>query len=127
MKLRITTRFDSVLPSTAMTGQNYGRQYLCVFDALTAGSTEDDIGSDEEEIISLIHLIIDVEQAKVRSRASPSIEVISVCWNRPSPCIGNTSDRRSWRSSARNARRQVPLTKRRYSPRKSISTVRCER
>ncbi|CAF3359512.1 unnamed protein product [Rotaria socialis] len=40
------------------------KQYLCLFYIVTAGLLDDNMGSDEQEIIEMIYLIIDVEQKK---------------------------------------------------------------
>ena len=42
------------------------KQYLCLFSLITAGLLDEAMGSDEQEIIEMISLIIDVEQKKVR-------------------------------------------------------------
>ncbi|CAF4533884.1 unnamed protein product, partial [Rotaria sp. Silwood1] len=42
--------------------ENYNKQYLCLFYVITAGMLDEDMGSDEQEIIEMIHLIIDVDQ-----------------------------------------------------------------
>lgn len=44
---------------------NSPRRYLCLFHLITAGLFDDQLGSDEQEIIEMIYLIIDVEQNKV--------------------------------------------------------------
>jgi hypothetical protein len=41
------------------------KQYLCLFSVITAGLLDEDMGSDEQEIIEMINLIIDVDQRKV--------------------------------------------------------------
>jgi hypothetical protein len=41
------------------------KQYLCLFHVITAGLLDESMGSDEQEIIEMIHLIIDVDQKKV--------------------------------------------------------------
>ncbi len=41
------------------------KQYLCLFSLMTAGLLDEAMGSDEQEIIEMINLIIDVEQRKV--------------------------------------------------------------
>ena len=43
------------------------KQYLCLFHLMTAGLLDENIGSDEQEIIEMIYLIIDVDEKKVRS------------------------------------------------------------
>jgi hypothetical protein len=45
--------------------ENDNKQYLCLFYLITAGLLNENIGSDEEEIIEMIYLIIDVDQKKV--------------------------------------------------------------
>lgn len=47
-----------------LTGNSPG-QYLCLFHLITAGLFDDQLGSDEQEIIEMIYLIIDIEQNKV--------------------------------------------------------------
>ncbi len=44
---------------------NNNKQYLCLFHVITSGLLDENIGSDEQEIIEMIHLIIDVDQKKV--------------------------------------------------------------
>jgi hypothetical protein len=63
---------SSVLPSPTTTTvvpipnvENDNKQYLCLFYLITAGLLNENIGSDEEEIIEMIYLIIDVDQKKV--------------------------------------------------------------
>jgi hypothetical protein len=63
---------SSVLPSPTITTvvpianvENDNKQYLCLFYLITAGLLNENIGSDEEEIIEMIYLIIDVDQKKV--------------------------------------------------------------
>jgi len=41
------------------------KQYLCLFSVITAGLLDEDMGSDEQEIVEMINLIIDVDQRKV--------------------------------------------------------------
>ncbi|CAF4762984.1 unnamed protein product [Rotaria sp. Silwood1] len=41
------------------------KQYLCLFSLITAGLLDEDMGSDEQEIIEMIYLIIDTEQRKM--------------------------------------------------------------
>jgi hypothetical protein len=41
------------------------KQYLCLFSLITAGLLDEAMGSDEQEIIEMINLIIDVDQRKV--------------------------------------------------------------
>lgn len=41
------------------------KQYLCLFSLITAGLLDQDMGSDEQEIIEMINIIIDVDQRKV--------------------------------------------------------------
>ena len=41
------------------------KQYLCLFSLITAGLLDEAMGSDEQEIIEMISLVIDVEQRKV--------------------------------------------------------------
>jgi hypothetical protein len=45
--------------------ENNNKQYLCLFHVITSGLLDENIGSDEQEIIEMIHLIIDVDQKKV--------------------------------------------------------------
>lgn len=47
------------------TNTYHKKQYLCLFSVITAGLLDEDIGSDEQEIIEMINLIIDVDQRKV--------------------------------------------------------------
>ncbi len=61
---------SSVLPSPRtvvpiVNVENDNKQYLCLFYLITAGLLNENIGSDEEEIIEMIYLIIDVDQKKV--------------------------------------------------------------
>jgi hypothetical protein len=44
------------------------KQYLCLFSVITAGLLGEDVGSDEQEIIEMINLIIDVDQRQVSFR-----------------------------------------------------------
>lgn len=46
---------------------NHGnnKQYLCLFSLITAGLLDEDMGSDEQEIIEMIYLIIDADERKV--------------------------------------------------------------
>jgi hypothetical protein len=44
---------------------NDPKEYLCLFHVITAGLLDDNIGSDEQEIIEMIYLIIDLDQRKV--------------------------------------------------------------
>lgn len=41
------------------------KQYLCLFNVITSGLLDENLGSDEQEIIEMIYLIIDVDQKKV--------------------------------------------------------------
>jgi hypothetical protein len=57
---------SSSLPSTTATIENNtNKQYLCLFHIITAGLLDENLGSDEQEIIEMIYLIIDVDQKKV--------------------------------------------------------------
>ncbi|UJR28830.1 hypothetical protein I4U23_010054 [Adineta vaga] len=64
------TSSSSILPSTTAvvpkanveTNSTKTKQYLCLFSVITAGLLDDDMGSDEQEIIEMICLIIDVDQ-----------------------------------------------------------------
>jgi hypothetical protein len=47
------------------TNTTNNKQYLCLFSLITAGLLDEDMGSDEQEIIEMINLIIDVDQRKV--------------------------------------------------------------
>ena len=49
------------------------KQYLCLFSVITAGLLDDDLGSDEQEIIEMINLIMDVDTRKVRDKHFSSI------------------------------------------------------
>ncbi|CAF4135940.1 unnamed protein product, partial [Rotaria magnacalcarata] len=40
------------------------KQYLCLFSLITAGLLDQDMGSDEQEIVEMIYLIIDADQRK---------------------------------------------------------------
>jgi hypothetical protein len=44
---------------------NDPKRYLCLFHLITAGFLDENIGSDEQEIIEMIYLIIDIDQKKV--------------------------------------------------------------
>ena len=44
---------------------NSPKRYLCLFHLITAGLLDENIGSDEQEIIEMIYLIIDLDQIKV--------------------------------------------------------------
>jgi len=44
------------------------KQYLCLFSVITAGLLDEDMGSDEQEIVEMINLIIDVDQRQVGFR-----------------------------------------------------------
>ncbi|CAF4016969.1 unnamed protein product [Rotaria sordida] len=65
---------SSSLPSTTTivplanvetnTKTNNNKQYLCLFYVITAGLLDENMGSDEQEIIEMIHLIIDVDEKK---------------------------------------------------------------
>ena len=67
------TSSSPLLPSTTAvvpianveTNTTNNKQYLCLFSLITAGLLDDDIGSDEQEIIEMINLIIDVDQRQV--------------------------------------------------------------
>ena len=45
------------------------KEYLCLFHLMTSGLLEENLGSDEEEILEMIYLIMDV-QAKEVSQCS---------------------------------------------------------
>jgi hypothetical protein len=45
---------------------NNHKQYLCLFHLITAGLLDENIGSDEQEIIEMIYLIIDIDRKQVR-------------------------------------------------------------
>lgn len=47
--------------------ENLNKQYLCLFYIITAGSLDETMGSDEQEIIEMIHVIINVDEKKVRN------------------------------------------------------------
>ena len=47
------------------TNSTANKQYLCLFSLITAGLLGEDMGSDEQEIIEMINLIIDVNQSKL--------------------------------------------------------------
>ncbi|CAF1600804.1 unnamed protein product, partial [Adineta ricciae] len=52
------------MTSSASVGPNANtekKQYLCLFHAITSGLLADNLGSDEQEIIEMIYLIIDIE------------------------------------------------------------------
>lgn len=53
------------LENVTTTNENHNKQYLCLVCVITAGLLDDDLGSDEQEIIEMIHLILDVDQKKV--------------------------------------------------------------
>jgi hypothetical protein len=61
------TSSSSSLPSTttAIVENNTNKQYLCLFHIITAGLLDENLGSDEQEIIEMIYLIIDVDQKTV--------------------------------------------------------------
>lgn len=40
-------------------------EYLCLFHLITAGLLEESLGSDEQEIIEMIFLIIDAKEKRV--------------------------------------------------------------
>ncbi|CAF1230717.1 unnamed protein product [Adineta ricciae] len=66
----MTSSSSSLLPSTTAvvpianveTKSTKNRQYLCLLSVITAGLLDEDIGSDEQEIIEIVNLIIDVDQ-----------------------------------------------------------------
>ena len=47
---------------------NSPKRYLCLFHLITAGLLDENIGSDEQEIVEMIYLIIDLDQIKVDFR-----------------------------------------------------------
>ncbi|CAF1344615.1 unnamed protein product [Rotaria sordida] len=47
------------------TNTDNNKQYLCLFSLITAGLLDEDMGSDEQEIIEMIYLIIDTDQRKM--------------------------------------------------------------
>jgi hypothetical protein len=47
------------------TNTDHNKQYLCLFSVLTAGLLDENMGSDEQEMIEMINVIIDVENKKV--------------------------------------------------------------
>ncbi len=56
----------AVVPIANVETNTYAnKQYLCLFSLMTAGLLDEAMGSDEQEIIEMINLIIDVEQRKV--------------------------------------------------------------
>ena len=56
----------AVVPIANVEANTYAnKQYLCLFSLMTAGLLEEGMGSDEQEIIEMINLIIDVDQRKV--------------------------------------------------------------
>ncbi len=69
----MTSSSSSLPPSTTAvepianveTTTSNDKQYLCLFFLITAGLLDEEMGSDEQEIIEMINLIIDVEQRKV--------------------------------------------------------------
>jgi len=75
MLLFSMTPSSSSLPSTTTaapianvetnTENNNNKQYLCLFHLITAGLLDENLGSDEQEIIEMIYLIIDVDEKKV--------------------------------------------------------------
>jgi hypothetical protein len=57
---------SSSIPLSSITNiEINNKQYLCLFHVITAGLLDENIGSDEQEIIEMIYLIIDVDQKKV--------------------------------------------------------------
>ena len=56
------------------------KQYLSLCSIITAGLLNEDLGSDEQEIIEMINLIIDVDERKVSSIHSLS-SLKENCWN----------------------------------------------
>ena len=72
--LSAMTSSSSLLPSTTAvvpianveTRPTKNKQYLCLFSVITAGLLDEDIGSDEQEIIEIVNVIIDVDQKQVR-------------------------------------------------------------
>ncbi|CAF3725437.1 unnamed protein product [Adineta steineri] len=62
----ITTTVVSIanIETNTEHNNNNNKQYLCLFHLITAGLLDDNIGSDEQEIIEMIHLIIDVDEKK---------------------------------------------------------------
>ena len=58
----------AVVPAAnVQTTASNGKQYLCLLSLVTAGLLDDEMGSDEQEIIEMIHLIVDVDQRTVCS------------------------------------------------------------
>ncbi len=56
----------AVVPIANVETDTYpNKQYLCLFSLITAGLLDEDMGSDEQEVIEMINLIIDVDQRKV--------------------------------------------------------------
>lgn len=56
----------AVVPIANVETNTYNnKQYLCLFSVITAGLLDEDMGSDEQEIVEMINLIIDVDQRKV--------------------------------------------------------------
>ncbi|CAF4327937.1 unnamed protein product [Rotaria sp. Silwood2] len=47
------------------TNTDTNKQYLCLFSLITAGLLDEDMGSDEQEIIEMIYLIIDTDERKM--------------------------------------------------------------
>ena len=56
--------------ANVQTTASNGKQYLCLLSLVTAGLLDDEMGSDEQEIIEMISLIVDVDQKTVRSEDS---------------------------------------------------------
>ena len=54
------------------------KHYLCLFQVLTAGLLGDSMGSDEHEIIEMIHLVIDINERKVSLVDAVDLEVTLV-------------------------------------------------
>ena len=69
----MTSSSSSSPPSTTAVGSlanvqssSSTREYLCLFSLVTAGLLDDELGSDEQEIIQMINLILDAETRMVR-------------------------------------------------------------
>ena len=58
-----------VPPANGTTNPQQQKHYLCLFQLITAGSAEENLGSDEQEIIEMAYLIIDAETKQVSDAA----------------------------------------------------------
>jgi hypothetical protein len=62
----VSSSTTAVVPiANVETNTTHKKQYLCLFHVITSGLLDENIGSDEQEIIEMINLIIDIDEKKV--------------------------------------------------------------